>query len=281
MNVRDLLKIPPWEWEEEAGSVILETLANQRNEAADRLIAAELAGETVVMNDDMANMLVFIASNPEESADMRATAALGLGPVLEEADMELVDGEFDDPENVPISPERFKGVQISLHRLFDDQATPKEVRRRVLEASVRAPQDWHVEAIKAAHSSGDRDWMMTAIFSMRWVPGFNDQILGALQSEDTEVHIEAVAAAGQRELKAAWPHVAGIITSQNASKALLLAAIEAAGLIDPEEAPEILEPWTKSRDKEIAEAAEQAIEDALNLPPDDILDEDDEKDLIN
>jgi hypothetical protein len=50
-----------------------------------------------------------------------------------------------------------------------------KVRRRVLEASVRAPQDWHQEAIREAYSSGDESWRLTAVFCMRFVRGFKDQ----------------------------------------------------------------------------------------------------------
>ena len=42
-----------------------------------------------------------------------------------------------------------------------DSSIPKQVRRRILEASVRAPEDWHQNAIRAAYSSGDKDWMLT------------------------------------------------------------------------------------------------------------------------
>ena len=29
---------------------------------------------------------------------------------------------------------------------------------------MRAPQNWHQKAIKAAYSSGDKEWMLTAVF---------------------------------------------------------------------------------------------------------------------
>jgi hypothetical protein len=61
-----------------------------------------------------------------------------------------------------------------------------------LEASVLTPETWHQDAIRYAYSSGDKEWMLTAVFSMRWVRGFDDQILAALKSADPEIHYEAV-----------------------------------------------------------------------------------------
>ena len=85
----------------------------------------------------------------DESDELRATAAIGLGPVLEQADLELLDDdEFDDPESVPISLDKFRNIQDSLHKLYLDEGNPKEVRRRILEGSVRAPQEWHPDAIR-------------------------------------------------------------------------------------------------------------------------------------
>ena len=62
---------------------------------------------------------------------MRATAALALGPILEQAD---TDG-FEDPHDVPITQRTFLNIQDSLHKLHSDNSIPKEVRRRILEVT--------------------------------------------------------------------------------------------------------------------------------------------------
>jgi hypothetical protein len=90
---------------------------------------------------------------------------------------------------------------------FISTTIPKEVRRRTLEASVRAPESWHQNAITAAYSSGDKDWILTDVFSMRWVRGFDYQILEALKSADPEIHYEACQAA-----TGGWPW-RGLISS--------------------------------------------------------------------
>jgi hypothetical protein len=110
-----------------------------------------------------------------------------------------------------------------------------------------------------AYSSGDKEWMLTAVFSMCWVRGFDDQILVALKSADPEIHFEAVKAAGNWELDAAWSHVVELVDDTHTPKHLLLAAIGAAGSIRPAEARKILADLADSDDEEIAEAAEEAM----------------------
>ena len=208
-----------------------------------------------------------LVRDAEEPENLRARAAISLGAVLEQADM---DG-FEVPDDVPIFERTFRNSQDTLHRLYLNKSNPKEVRRRILEASVRAPQDWHQNAIMAAYSSGDKGWMLTAVFSMRWVRGFDNQILEALKSADSEIHYQAVNAAGNWELNAAWPHIIALLNHAGTPKPLLLAA---ASSIRLQEAGEILIELAASDDEEIAEAADEAI--AMSEPMSD--EEDDEDD---
>jgi hypothetical protein len=187
---------------------------------------------------------------------LRAKAAISLGPVLEQADM---DG-FEDPDDVPITERTFRNIQDSLEKIYLDNSTPKEVRRRILEASVRAPETWHQDAIRHAYSSGDKEWMLTAVFSMRWVRGFDDQILLALKSGNPELQFQAVNAAGNWELDAAWSHIVELLNDAHSPKPLLLAAIGAVGSIRPAEAREILVDLADSDDEEIAEAIDEEAE---------------------
>ena len=155
-----------------------------------------------------------------------------------------------------------------------DTRVPHEVRRRILEASVRAPQKWHQNAIREAYSSGDDSWRLTAVFGMRYIRGFNTQILEALENKNEAIHYEAVCAAGNWEVDAAWSHIATLITTAGTDKYLLLAAIEAVASIRPQEAAEILIDLTESEDEDIAEAASEAIAMTEAFFDDD--DEDDE-----
>lgn len=59
---------------------------------------------------------------------------------------------------------------------------------------------------------------------MRFVRGFEDQILEALDNANPDIHYEAVIAAGDWGIDDAWPHVPALVTSERTDKALLLAA---------------------------------------------------------
>lgn len=101
--------------------------------------------------------------------------------------------------------------------------------------------------------------MLTAVFSMCWVRGFDNQILDALKSADPEIHYQAVNAAGNWELDAAWPQIIVLLNDAGTPKPLLLAAIGAVSSIRPQEAEEILIDLAASDDEEITEAADEAI----------------------
>ena len=255
MDLKTLQDTPPWDWPEEAGKKFQDILTDHQANEPDRLIAAELAGDLTVINDQLADALMAAIRCPDEPEQLRAVAAIALGPVLELAD---TDG-FEDPDDVPITERTFRDIQDWLHKLHFDNSIPKEVRRRIFEASVRAPEEWHQNAIRAAYSSGDKEWILTAVFAMRRVRSFDDQILEALKSAHPEIHYEAVEAAGTWGLAAAWSHIVALVDGAATPKPLLLAAISAVASIRPAEARRTLADLADSGDEEIAEAADEAI----------------------
>jgi len=274
MNIKTLQDTPPWEWPEGAGKMFLGILRDEKADESERLLAAELAGDFTVINDELADALLVIACKGDEPEDLRARAVISLGPALESADM---DG-FEDPDYVPITEQTFNRIQKTLRKLYLDAQVPKEVRRCILEASVRAPQAWHRDAVRAAYFSDDEDWRLTAVFCMRFVRGFENQILESLDSRDPDIHYEAVCAAGNWEINAAWSHIAGLVTTEETDKVLLLAAIDATASIRPQEAPEILVDLVDSEDEDIVEAAYEAMNMAEALAGEDWDDDDDDDD---
>jgi hypothetical protein len=188
MDLKTFLDTPPWDWPTDAGRTFWRILADQRASESDRLIAAELAGDFTVINNNLAYMLMTIAGSADEPEQLRARAAISLGPILEQAD---IDG-FEDPDDVPITEGTFHNIQNSLEKVYRDQS-------------------WHQDAIRHAYSGGDKEWVLTAVFPMRWVRGFDDQILQALKSEDPEINYQAVIAAGNWELDGAWPHIVELV----------------------------------------------------------------------
>ena len=261
MDVKVLRDIPPWEWPEGAGKMFLDILREPQAAEGDRFVAAELAGDFTVINDELVDVLLSILRSGDEPEKLRGQAAISLGPVLEYADMH----GFEEADDTPIAERTFHRIQESLRKLYMDAGVPKDVRRQILEGSVRAPQDWHREAVRAAYESDDEAWRLTAVFCMRFVRGFDEQILEALESRNSDIHYEAVRAAGAWAVNAAWPHIAALVTSGGTDKPLLLAAIEAVASIRPREAAEILDDLTDSDDEDIAEAVSEAMTMAEGL----------------
>ncbi len=273
MDVKTLSEIAPWDWPEGASRTLLAVLADDRADASDRILAAELAGDFTAVNDNLVDALLSILQSGEASDELRGQAAISLGPVLEHADT----GGFEDPDDVPISEGTFHRIQDSLRKLYTDAGVPKDVRRRILEASVRAPQGWHQDAIRAAYCSEDEDWRLTAVFSMRWVSGFDHQILEALGSASQDIHYQAVCAAGNWGLDTAWSHISRLLRAPETEKPLLLAAIDAAASIRPQEAGGILVDLTDSDDEDIVEAAYEAMAMAEGPLSDEFDEEDDDE----
>jgi hypothetical protein len=258
LKLDDLNEIPPWEWPEEAASLVLETLANRDASGMSRLLAAELAGNLVILNEEMGDALLKIIQSKEEAPELRSQAAISLGPGLEESDL----ADETDPDDTPAFSAAFaRKIQSTLLQLYSDSTVVKGVRRSVLEASVRNPQDWHSAAINNVYRSDDTEWRLTAVFCMRFIKGFESEILESLKNPDSEIHYNAIEAAGNWQLDAAWPHLAKLIQSRKTEKSILIAAISAAACIRPHET-EIIEPLVDSYDEDISEAAMDALTEA-------------------
>ena len=257
MNIEKLRDTPPWEWPRDARETLLKALRDRGRDAGEREIAAHLAGDMVVMNDEMAEALASVAGDRGESGEVRAAAAVALGPVLETTDIEGFDD--DGISEPPITEATLQVLLHTLQRIHDDPAEPMLVRRRAFEASVRYLQDWHSNAVRAAYARPEHDWKLTAVFGMQYVDGFEKEILAVLAGDDPELRFEAVRAAGAQSVAGAWPAIKSILTSPGTDRDLLLVAIEAAPTVAPEKARKVLLDLADSDDDEIAEAVEDAL----------------------
>jgi HEAT repeat protein len=255
MDLKIINDMPPWEWPAETAEMLLNVLCDPAADFSDRLLAVEMAGDMVVVNNELAETLLGVVENNDETEELRARAVISLGPALEHADIY----EFDDPDDIVLSEEVFQRIQASLQKIYHDAGIPKNVRRRVLEAAVRAPLDWHSGAVQAAFAGEDEDWRLTAVFCMRFIKGFDRQILEALESGAPEIHYQAVYAAGNWGIKAAWPQIAAQLSLKNADRPLLLAAIEAAAGIGLHEAAEPLTKLLDSDDDDIIDSVHEAL----------------------
>lgn len=78
MDLKMLKDIAPWEWPEGADKLFLNTLRDPKAALSDRLLAAEMAGDYTVINDELAQALLSIVSDPHQLGNLR-----GLAPYCE------------------------------------------------------------------------------------------------------------------------------------------------------------------------------------------------------
>jgi hypothetical protein len=268
MELSALSKLPPWEWPEEAGSILTRVILDHDADAEDRTLAAEMAGDITVINDDLIGVLLGVLADTTEPAELRGMCAIATGPVLEYAyTTGFEENSYDAP---PISEQTYDTIHEDLYARFVDEDEDMEVRRRALEASVRAPQDWHRGAITAVHASGDEAWYLTAVFCMSYVNGFDEQIIAAMDHADIEVQVEAIRAAGTWALDAAWDKITPLFEAEEVDKEVLMVAIDAAAQIRRGEAAKLLVHLTDIDDEDVVEA----VHDALTLTEEGDWDED-------
>lgn len=213
-----------------------------------------------MMDDEIARALLDIASS-DAADEARADAIIGLGPAIEEASWDYTDEE-DDPEFAPpISRETFEAVVDEIRALYDDQSQSKLVRRRALEVLVRDPQDWQKDEIRRHLASSDPEWTRTAVFAMGHVPGFAKEIADFVNgSPDADLLYEAVRAAGRQEVRAVAPRLRQLATATDGDHDVRLAAIYSLPDVD-DDCFEILDELSRSREPEVAEVAEAALEE--------------------
>ncbi len=258
MGLHVLRDTPPWEWPNSAPETFKAVLTNTSATESDRILAAEMAGDFVAINDDLADTLLKILVDGNESEQLRSRAAISFGAALEHCDLNGFDDPYDTP---PISEDVFLAIQHMLKHLHDSEDAPKLVRRRCLEAAIRAQEPWQIDAVKKAYQSKDADWVLTAVFCMGYLQGFDKQILEAIKNPNEQIHREALKAAGEQGVDGAWKHVYELLeNAESTPKPLLLAAIGAvANIRQDTPSLEILNHLVDSDDKEISEAADEAL----------------------
>jgi HEAT repeat protein len=241
--------------------------------------AAALEELALRMDDEIAQALLDIAES-DATHEVRTDAIVALGPVIEQCGMEYDDeAEFDfGPElGPPVSRDTFSSIVRHIRGLYDDETQPTLIRRRAFEVLVRDPQPWLSKEIRKHVASADPDWRLTAVFAMGYVKGFEREIADTVQTAEGKLLLEAVIAAGNMGVSRAARRIRTLATSREEDLDLRLAAIEALPQLDPD-CFELLDELTRARKREIAEAAEYALEELEIFadPGDDELEDEDE-----
>lgn len=76
MNLEQLEHMGPWEWPEDTDEKVFLDLTDGKRDDEERIQrAARIAGKYVIINDDLAEVLLSILQDSTESLELRGTAA--------------------------------------------------------------------------------------------------------------------------------------------------------------------------------------------------------------
>ena len=256
MNLTEQLEViaaqDVWQRPEQARALILKGLRSP-DEGVRRLAGSltfgvldpELAGEVERLFDH----------DPAEKVRVQAVAALG--SAFESMGILAWEGsEFSDS---PMTRAQFRRIKRKLEALYRDASAPETIRRRALEALVRAPEDWHREAVRAAWSGDEPRWQVTAVRCMGIVEGFDAQILEAIGSDSPDLQHAALEALLDYPVEDAGDAVIRLAASEETPRELLFMAFEVLMALRPRGSLDALGPLLESGDKEIAAAAGEAF----------------------
>ncbi|MGI6524535.1 MAG: hypothetical protein ACOX2O_04475 [Bdellovibrionota bacterium] len=221
---------PPWEWPMDVDKILLSIITDKNTPFSDRLRGVDLAGELSVINLELVQALQDIISSKDESYELRGAAISSIGAILEEVSSAnyLNEITFIDSEEDLIKIEDLLEIRDLLHNIFNDTSEFDETRRRALESAVRTPEEWTKAAVEDAYKSSDVAWKVTALYCMRYLPNFKEEVLAELTSINPEMKRYAVEAVAAHKFQEAWPKLKSIILSEYSDKDLLDSAIYAA-----------------------------------------------------
>ncbi len=216
----------------------------------------------------------------DDSPDVRAEAATALGNFV-------YLGELEE-----LSEKALHAVEAALLYVAagSDEAL---VRRRALEALGYSSRKEVAPLIQAAYTSGKEDWLVTALFAMGRTGSENwhEKVLSHLDDERPSVAIEAIAAAGELEIKQAAPRLLEMLG--NDDEDIVDAAVWSLSQIGGDNVREAIEQLLDSVDEdERIEFLEDALDNLsftedvgllpiLDLDEDDLEADDEKLDLLD
>jgi HEAT repeat protein len=252
MRLEDLEEIDSWDWPDGAEDALADALEDPRS--PDRAVAVRLAG-MLYSNDRVAKALAALLQDRTAPPELRANAAVALGPSLESCEDELND--FDEE----ISAETFELALQAVEAVWRDRVAPAEVRRRALESAARAWRPWVEEAVREALASSP-EWRLSGVYAAGYHMAFRPVVLEALGAPELDLRVEAARALGRTGEEEDAQRLLKLVRRSDTPRPLLLACIEALGGIGGSAAIAALDELSESEDEEIADAAADAHDEA-------------------
>lgn len=186
----------------------------------------------------------------DESADVRAAAATGLGTFVYQGELEELDADLHH------------SIEDQLLGVVEGQDEAL-VRRRALESLGFSGRSEVPPLIRKAYDSGDVDWMVSGLFAMgrsadnAWDP----DVKRMLRHPRAEVQFEAVRAAGELSIESARRVLLDLLEEEAQDADIRHAVIWSLSQIGGEQVRETLETLLdETEDEEEAELLENALD---------------------
>ena len=217
----------------------------------------------------------------DANLDVRARALSALGHYIYEKEAAAYLGEWGEGEKL-ISERDLERLLNFLFSVAHSEHAGVDERRYAIE-SLAFLDDPEVDAlIEWAYEQSDTRFRVSALFAMgrtgdlRWA----DPVLAELHAANREVQYEAVRAAGELGLHEATDDLIRMARGRGVDKQLRLIAIYSLGEAGDDRAYPILQELSHARDREVREAAREAVEEWLIASVSEQLDGNDEDDDV-
>jgi hypothetical protein len=244
----------------EERNAVFDAVIEDRDAELVDLLLDQLEG---FLDERQCERLLELALDREASAELRARAAIALGPAMELWEMERDDPFPVEGEEFTFDPEVAERIHRSLLALVRDEEAPKLVRRRAFEAAVRSLSEEHDALIRRFWGDSDPEWRLTAMFAMGQNTRYEREVLAAIDdgSLDPVVRAEAFRSAAGLDLREVVGRAEAIAADAGESEDLRGGAMVAFARFAPLEAAELLERIAREERGELQDLARFLLEE--------------------
>jgi HEAT repeat protein len=186
----------------------------------------------------------------DESAQVRASAAMALGRFV-------LLGELEEIDRAPAML-----AEEALLETLREKAEDLEVRRRAVEGIAYSGEAGVREIIEAAYYDDEEKMQASALFAMGRSadPYWGKVLLQELDNPNPEMRFEAARACGELEVSTAVPRLIEM-SFDDPDREVQQAAISALGRVGGRQAREALEAYYESDDEALSQAAAEALDE--------------------
>lgn len=239
--------------------ILEEVLGSRDFELIDHLLD-QLDG--IILDDEEYRSVFDLARDRTASEDVRARAAISLGPALELWEMERDDPFPMEGEEFTLDPKLAEEIHAGLLAIVRDEEEPKLVRRRALEAAVRCISDEHDRLIRRFWIDPDPEWRLTAIFAMGEYTFYEKDILAAVENDELApvLRAEAFRSAAKLDLKKISRLAKKIAGDASQPEELRAGALKAYASLAPIKSQDLLERIAEEEEGDLQELARTLLD---------------------